>query len=653
MGMLPPSERNPKDLYGGVTDAEKDLAIGIARSKKFDIHSKLLGDGEVTYSHTQHRWLFDGTIWMDIQGEGRKCSVPRVPTPAWIGHVSLDDDDAVRSSVQEIGTGMIEDAENVVRELVKNMPRDVVHRARSMIQQQYQTVAMPVPTLQGGQRGDQLMPYPGDWNAFRLLVLLSRLVPGALRLDVVPRFSVPDVTLLRMLERWMIVEDSKETTNAQEANRWATHAAWKAMEAVREQSLMPHQSYAVNQMLERDSQRGVPGHYLVMDTGLGKTRTALCYLHHRLSHTSLGDDVKFILWVAPKSTVEDLVRSIGDTTKEYGGQTLPAFQVPRTAKKDKTVALREYHVNVIDSDFMRVLIQLNLPAVASQCVVVFDEVDTMYEPTQRTSACRRLAKLVPVFVAQTATPMNKNVTHLASWLADTEQYPVDDSNYLVAASGMVSLQVSLNITMEEIVHKVPLHPEVRVGMRKYITERSSSQWLKLADLTQRQTDVAMCDKAVELINEDRKDHPNGGILMVAHSLPHANRLVKMMVRRKIRSGLFEDLHDSSVSCVVVTQKQDRGYNGATRLKGIVKGVYAGNGASRHQMRGRVRRMGQKRDTVLYVTVLMEHSMLELLHERQQRADSINISLQELAHEFEHSSLNAFFADDSEDSDKDE
>ena len=61
----------------------------------------------------------------------------------------------------------------------------------------------------------------------------------------------------------------------------------------------------------------------------------------------------------------------------------------------------------------------------------------MYEATQRTSACRRVAQLCPIFVAQTATPMVKNVEHLVAWLQNTEQYPVDKKNFLVGASGMV------------------------------------------------------------------------------------------------------------------------------------------------------------------------------------------------------------------------
>ena len=55
---------------------------------------------------------------------------------------------------------------------------------------------------------------------------------------------------------------------------------------------------------------------------------------------------------------------------------------------------------------------------------------------------------------------------------------------------------------------------------------------------------------------------------------------------------------------------------------MVTGVYADNGPSRHLMRGRLRRLGQRRKMVTFKTVVMENSLLHVLH-------LLNISLQEL------------------------
>merc|ERR1712187_451468 len=85
--------------------------------------------------------------------------------------------------------------------------------------------------------------------------------------------------------------------------------------------------------------------------------------------------------------------------------------------------------------------------------------------------------------------------------------------------------------------------------------------------------------------------------------------------------------------VVITKDKDRGYNSATRLGAMVTGAYAGNAASRHQLRGRLRRLGQRRREVRFVTVCMENSLLHLLHQRHSAVDTMNITLEQLGQRF--------------------
>jgi hypothetical protein len=73
---------------------------------------------------------------------------------------------------------------------------------------------------------------------------------------------------------------------------------------------------------------------------------------------------------------------------------------------------------------------------------------------------------------------------------------------------------------------------------------------------------------------------------------------------------------------------------------MVTGAYAGNGASRHQIRGRLRRLGQARKAVRFVTIAMENSILHLLHQRHDAVDSMNISLQQLGDSFSADVLQA-------------
>lgn len=132
--------------------------------------------------------------------------------------------------------------------------------------------------------------------------------------------------------------------------------------------------------------------------------------------------------------------------------------------------------------------------------------------------------------------------------------------------------------------------------------------------------------------------------MVADTKDHAEKLIAACnAQGKVRAGGFDALETpmaSQFGIVVVPKDKDRGYNSACRLGAMVTGVYGGNAASRHQMRGRLRRLGQRRKMVAFHTAVMENSLLHLLHIRHEGIDSMNISLQELGDKFSADVLNA-------------
>ena len=626
--MQPPS-RNSNDLYDGISETEKQLAVQACRNLTLHVKSPLLPAGTARFA--DGKWRFNGVDWESFVVQGVQHTVDVHPAPAWALRDELStilrDNEAFQTALSHQGSGVVENAELHVRRLVSVIPTHIVLRARSMLRQQYEQIKMPCPALDGGMATDQLMAYPGDSDAFRLLVLISRLCPGALRCTQATRFSVPDAILLRILDLWMIPVLGDEGIGA---NQWTSHELWSQVVRVSEEKLRHHQKDAIERMLHRDEARAVPAHFIVMDTGLGKTLTALCYFAHRFAHSALGSTVKRMLWVTPPETIDSLVRQL--SVRKLVNVPVHVVPAPKTGKNASTsVHLMDYCVNVINSNYMRTAIMLNLPDLASSSAVVFDEVDTMYDATQRTSACRRLAHLCAAFIAQTATPMTRNVAHLASWLADTEPFPVTPANFLVAASGMVATRVNLGIQRKDVLHEVPLTQAVRDAQEQYRLDR---QWMELAATTQRQTDAEMCRSAAEFVRHDTKTHPTGGALLVANDKSHAAELIAQMNALGVRTAGFEQLIDTKYNCIVVTKSQDRGYNGAARFGGIVKGVYAGNGSSRHQMRGRVCRIGQVRSEVVYVTVVMKNSMLQLLHERQQNADTVNISLEAIAKIFD-------------------
>eukprot|EP00656_Telonema_subtile_P002598 TRINITY_DN11173_c0_g1_i1.p1 TRINITY_DN11173_c0_g1~~TRINITY_DN11173_c0_g1_i1.p1 ORF type:complete len:736 (+),score=164.99 TRINITY_DN11173_c0_g1_i1:1933-4140(+) len=544
---------------------------------------------------------------------------------------ALQDNDAVIEALSMQGDGAVEQAREHVVMLVAAADPGVALRAGSLLRQEWSKIAMPTPGLDGKLGSDQLAAYEGDWDVWRLLVLVSRLVPAALSPGMPPNFLVKDACVLRSVEQWVFAGARQAAASGPGVNKWPSHGEWQQAGKSADGRLLEHQRAAVARMLERDSHADT-GHFLIMDTGLGKTVTSLVYAYHWLCQHA-GSTVKHILWVTPAGTTKNLIKQLQQTW------SVPVFQVPRITAATKlkpgdsrTLQLRKFCINVIHADHLRTCIDKGLAAAATGCFIVFDEVDEMYAPTLRTSAARRLAQLCPKFVAQTATPMRKNESQLRTWLSDTCTFPVTSENMLVAASGMVSIQLELGIVAQELLVQVPMEQAVRTACRELLVSRS---WLQMARVVQEHTDAAMVQQAVELARADRDVHPTGGVLLVSDNLQHAERLIQMCSQH-VRVGGFDSLEARNAgeyAIVVVTKHTDRGYNSAKRLGAMVTGAYAGNGAARHQIRGRLRRIGQVRETVQFVTVVMENSILQLLHERHSAVDSMNISLEQLGQTF--------------------
>lgn len=306
-----------------------------------------------------------------------------------------------------------------------------------------------------------------------------------------------------------------------------------------------------------------------MDTGYGKTLTAVCYLRKFLERT--GSEIRAALWVTPGDLVQPTLKQL---TEQWG---IPARVLP--ASGEPTEGL----VNVVKHDALRKVIE-PLAAAAARMVIILDEVDTMYAATQRTSSAHRIAALSPKIVCQTATPLRSTkCEHLAEWLKRVESFPVEKKNWLVAANSIVSKQIALGIQVSYHVHEAPLTDQIR---KVHLSRQArADSWLQIANQTQAATDAALVQQAIEKAAD--------GVLLTASDAGHAERLLERLRGKGIPAGAFEERGDPSVQVVVVTKRQCRGYNECTRLGSIVTGVYPGNAADRHQLLGRLKRIGQR------------------------------------------------------------
>ncbi|KAH3755955.1 UPF0046 protein C25E10.12 [Pelomyxa schiedti] len=618
--MLKPS-RGSVDLYGKViSEKERSKAISHMRSQSHSLHSPLPIGKLATFDDEQLTWCVDGKPWCDICENGLSISVPVHPTVV----LSHNDNDIVYSCTHR-GDGMTENAAERLQLFCVKQELRILLRALSLMKQQYTQIKLPVPGLDGGKASDEFSAYSFDADVYKFLLRVSALFPGALRPTQAPNFDIPSPILLRYVETLLAHSVRQKTDTSSTSSACATSNSsvatssskkkpttntpshgWSVFHPTRK--LMIHQRDAVSDLHKRDLGNPTCAHFLVMDTGYGKTLTTVQYLYEL---NLRGHLPRSVLWVIPSSALAEIVKEL--QLCGAPAVTLPTSGIPV-----------EYKFNVVQHDRLRKVVEpltLNAPFLAA----VFDEVDTCYAKTQRTSAAHQIAALSPKVVCQTATPM-RNTKHeeLATWLAKTVSYPLDKNNWWVAANSIVAKQIDLGIEVEHVEERVKF-PSALLPTYKHACE--NSLWLDAARIVWDELDPTMVSVA------KRECEAQGGVLVEARDENHRNRLVALLKQDGIHAGGIDCGTDKSFQAVVVRKDECRGYNWASRLGALVRGVYPGNAASRHQMIGRIKRTGQTRNKVRVVTVMMQGTIVELLHERHTSADTINISLEALAQRY--------------------
>jgi hypothetical protein len=277
-----------------------------------------------------------------------------------------------------------------------------------------------------------------------------------------------------------------------------------------------------------------------------------------------------------------------------------------------------------------------LTIVAETSFAVVDEVHLSYNVSIRTSTIRSFVEACPRFVCMTATPTPARGQVVGEqWIADSVGFPLTKANFLVGAAQMVAAKVELPIEAEERILPVTLDSNDATHHMRFL--RDGGQWGEAAAHVRKATFGAMAAKIVELADEDRKANPGGGVLVFMDNDPEAETM-RAMLSASLGTRDYEvgrragNEANNFVGIAVTTKRDTAGYN-FVRMGAIVTGVYAESAASRHQLRGRIRRIGQARAKVSYWTVYPRNTILSMLFERHSSVDAKNASLEQLAAEF--------------------
>ena len=526
-----------------------------------------------------------------------------------------------------------------VAEVQGFVPGNVLSRFLSMIAAQYTTFSVPVPGLQGGANEKELKPERGDWIVYRALLRLAALAPGAMQSSSPKKlaFVVNDARALKHVESELrsIVRE-RDAATAQPTTHWQT--GWHKLLHNAEGGRTPFQFQKdlVQQMVDRDgSPNRTQGQFLSLEVGLGKTVTGMLYALQHLASTP-NHGMQRIVWITKRAIVDTTVGEL----QRWGQGPIAAV---KSGAEDWTIYAQNNRLIVLAIETLSgagssETIATELIGMAPHTLFIVDEVHQYYNLSDRASRLLQAVSASPKFLVMTATPAASTRQMLArEWLRRCVNFPVaSPDDVLVAGATFISGRYDLGIeAVEEEVF-------VRLSEDEYDAHKAAlavpGGWGQAARIVRDAIERKLAEVAVAEARADRAANPGGGALVVVDSASSAASVMNKLkwhagpdFQVQLRHNALNSPQptDPTVGIIVVTKDDVTGYN-LQRLGVIVTGVYAGNAAHRHQLRGRIRRLGQKRKEVKYVTVIGRNTILDLLHERHKSTDAQGATLEAMA-----------------------
>lgn len=491
-----------------------------------------------------------------------------------------------------------------------------------------------------------------DVPAFQFILMLSILYPGALRpVEHRPQvFQVVSPPLLWHV-RDKILRSISSDISKEDILGWSS----VRLEDSRDRTLWEHQESILEDMI-KDHENGKKGSFIWLDVGLGKTVIILEYLHYLKTKNELP---RYIVYSLPKSAIS----SVADEMIAYGlniNLILPIKEYKKQGgvltkgKKGMTVTDScvplPYVVNMIEHDKLRVC-EKDLLEYTPDMIFIMDEVHKALNDTLRTSAALEIAKLSKEFIVLTGTPViDRHTYKLTQWLSMIVPFEVNEKNFWVAANSMIARQASTGIktehteiiapfTSEEQKKYNELVPVPMGGSNKYASREDLAEATKISFQAM---DREMIRQVKDLLAEKR------GVFLVAENKNHQEKLYRLLLnnttlseknvllmetgksinltKENIQKGLYPNY-----KVVIVPQRYAEGYT-LTALSAMVWGAYPSNQATRTQLEGRINRIGQTVDPLLYRKVHAGTLTYMLRHHNETK--SLESALKSMAEEID-------------------
>lgn len=520
-----------------------------------------------------------------------------------------------------------------------------------------------------------------------------RCVERALRAEIVDAGTDEDKEARRAPYRDAVDVMDARWNAAEVSGDAAVSAVWRPM---------PHQKELVDKMRERDAEavKVTQGHFLQLETGMGKTVIGALYaLRYAMASGDAKTIVWATTTKLMESTFNELTAP--DRTLRIDPRRVRRIQATDAPGRPRTPAATAFDPDQLTGRMPLVIMvpveklsgvqgakceretaavtysqQLTdaLVAAAQHAVFVVDEVHLWYTNAMMSCNLLQAVSVAPKYLCMTATAWAGPQHLLAKeWFKGCVHFPVDTKTDLFTAmTGMMSGRVELFITEHDDVVLVTLSAEAQSAHNALLPE----QWSKAAAVAREAVEPTLLRTAAELCYRDRVEgligaarqpQPNGGVLVFAADKPTAEamrgRLTALLatvwaerglpsaeapiavVREKRPNGApgkvdwqtTTEWEGKGVGVVLTDARDAEGYN-MQRFGAEVMGVYETNVNTRVQRRGRIKRIGQQRKDVLYMRVVPQGTILDLLDQRHASNDAAAQSLASIATVFNTSAM---------------
>jgi hypothetical protein len=509
----------------------------------------------------------------------------------------------------EIPTGISENWNRDIHKLLKHTENKVMQRIIMYLSGYKSVIEINGVSRDGGSKHHQVTLL--DQKVYTFFLILSNMFPFAIKPAEykLGTFISETPPLLWRLRDYLIERIKCESPE----NKWLISSDKM------NRKLYAHQEYVLSKMKSNKNR----GNFIWLKVGMGKTLIVLLYIKWLQENDMLP---KYIIYTLPKSALKTVISEIKNfglsinlyiPTKSYDD----SFKNLGVSIKNGNCIPEPYTITMITSDNHLRLYQDKLLGIISESLFIIDEVHKALNESQRTSAALQLSNLSNKFIAFTGTPVIDQHTYkLIWWLEQIVPYVVNNDNFWVSANSMISKFADTNIQIErkeilaKIINEENYYSLVGPSLGGKNNNVSMQNIKDAFVLSSNSCNIEIVDQAIELIN--------GGVVIVANDIKHQEKLRDMLCS-KIESKyvhLMKNTIDlpsndtSQIKIVIVPINKPEGYN-LTKMSTMITGVYPSNQATRTQIEGRINRIGQLADKIMYITVhcgiltriLKEHS----------------------------------------------